>query len=248
MYRLSTLFIFIVAFYLPFNANASNSTITSCSAEQPIVAVYQLTTQNKNTGKNTQQVELWRDANQVAIRYPASDVTEFWERTSNNKLHLIRYFDSHERGIEYQPDEIKGAHDWSLKRQLVSDLLINEMELRKTRGKMCNIVEYYVKKSGNAHLKLHWFADQKLIKRFQVKNEQNSIDWKLLNVISVPLKVAAEFDKLAYYDTTDYTDIGDNESDPFLLNMINLGFVEHAASGFYDAAGHVIGDGHKHHH
>jgi len=48
------------------------------------------------------------------------------------------------------------------------------------------------------------------------------------------------------YQTTDYADIGDNEGDPFLAKMINLGFIEHGASGFYDANGKALGGGHSH--
>ena len=44
------------------------------------------------------------------------------------------------------------------------------------------------------------------------------------------------------YGTTDYTNIGDNESDPFLISMINLGFIEDHAHGFYDSKGNIMGN------
>ena len=59
-------------------------------------------------------------------------------------------------------------------------------------------------------------------------------------------KVQVEFAKWDNYQTTDYADIGDNESDPFLAKMINLGFVEHGASGFYHADGSPIEQLHAH--
>ena len=58
--------------------------------------------------------------------------------------------------------------------------------------------------------------------------------------------IDAFFNKNLDYQTTDYADIGDSESDPFLRKMINLGFVEHGSSGMYDAQGNDIGGEHHH--
>ena len=58
----------------------------------------------------------------------------------------------------------------------------------------------------------------------------------------------AQFAEWYNYQTTDYAYIGDNENDPFLAKMINQGFVEHGASGFYDAQGNQLQGSHKHHH
>ena len=41
-------------------------------------------------------------------------------------------------------------------------------------------------------------------------------------------------------------DIGDDHTDPFLTNMVNQGFIEAGASGFYDQNGNAIGEGHRH--
>lgn len=229
-----------------FSAISSANPDSACSADSPLMATYQIKTKGKPAGSRT--LELWRDGNRVAIRYPEDRITEQWELTSNNRLHLVRYFDLHERGIEYQPNEIKGSHDWSLKRQLISDTLLKEMKLSKTRGKGCQSVAHYSKKSNGTKLKLKWLERQQLIKEFRVKRGNSVITWKLQQVNSDPQSVAQAFVELGRYDTTDYTDIGDNESDPFLLNMINLGFVERGASGFYDAQGNDMGDEHGHHH
>ena len=48
------------------------------------------------------------------------------------------------------------------------------------------------------------------------------------------------------YELTDYADIGDNESDPFLAKMINLGFIQDTHPGFYNSQGQAIGGRHQH--
>jgi len=66
--------------------------------------------------------------------------------------------------------------------------------------------------------------------------------------VTEPKKIEEFFRIRGSYQTTDYADIGDNESDPFLLKMMNLGFIKHGASGFYDAQGHALKKRHNHHH
>jgi hypothetical protein len=44
-------------------------------------------------------------------------------------------------------------------------------------------------------------------------------------------------------------DIGDNEADPFLIKMINLGYIDHAPQAVYDANGNNIAQpAHSHEH
>ncbi|MFT6897794.1 MAG: hypothetical protein ACJA13_002205 [Paraglaciecola sp.] len=44
----------------------------------------------------------------------------------------------------------------------------------------------------------------------------------------------------------DVSDIGDDHSDPFLIKMVTLGFIEHGASGFYDDKGNALEGAHHH--
>ena len=48
------------------------------------------------------------------------------------------------------------------------------------------------------------------------------------------------------YQTTDYADIGDDHTDPFLTNMVHQGFIEAGASGFYNASGEALEGSHLH--
>ncbi len=45
---------------------------------------------------------------------------------------------------------------------------------------------------------------------------------------------------------TDYSDVGDNESDPFVRKMINMGFVSLGTLGVYNLNGQVIDGVHGH--
>ena len=46
---------------------------------------------------------------------------------------------------------------------------------------------------------------------------------------------AASANVLPAYQTTDFADIGDDHTDPFLTDMVHQGFIEHGSDGVYHA-------------
>jgi hypothetical protein len=195
-------------------------------------------------GRNS-SLSLWRNKQQVVISNPALNITELWEQTANQRVRLTRYFDEHQRGIEYQPDEI-GKRDWSQTRQLISDDVFKTMTLQGTTGKSCDRYQTYTQKKDDSTIVLEWLPTQQLIKKLTIKTPKRNVSFQLTNLVDDKAAIEEKFHTLSDLQTTDYTDIGDNESDPFLSKMINLGFVEHGASGFYDSEGHAMGGHHSH--
>ena len=120
------------------------------------------------------------------------------------------------------------------------------MRAGKARGSGCETLQHYTLKQDGTRLRLKWLPEQQLISEFKIKTGGTRTSWKLLEIRKNTQAVAQKFIQLGNYSTTDYTDIGDNESDPFLMKMINLGFVEHGASGFYDSSGRNLRLGHRH--
>lgn len=217
-----------------------------CPERSQVKANYQIEVQQGDQ-RRVQLLELWRAGNQVALQYPQSDITELWEPVKPGRLHLTRYFDQYGRGIEYQSTEIKGEQDWSVKRQLVSDHLISSMTLQQTLGRGCAMEQHYSLVQGGKRMELSWLPQQQLVKRFRVTEDTLTRTWLLTGHESQAQPITQRFAELSGFDTTDYADVGDSESDPFLKKMINLGFIEHGATGFYDADGHVLEGGHQHH-
>lgn len=122
------------------------------------------------------------------------------------------------------------------------------MQKIKTKDSGCDLVENYVFSNDAVQITLDWLPELQLIKSYSEKSETGRILWKLQQVIHDAERVKQAFKVRSNYPTTDYADIGDNESDPFLLlKMINLGHLDHSHSGFYNNQGQAIG-GHHHSH
>ena len=231
-----------------FSALASTSALAQqCDIDAAqLKADYKITNQHKSQ-HSTQSLTLWRNNQQVA--HQSETLTELWQQLSNNQLRPIRYFNAEQRGIEYQPSEVRGVQNWSAKSQLVDNHLIAKMTLVSSQGEGCNEVKNYVLNKGDKQFKLAFFPQAKLVKTFSVTNKKSDTQTllSLNDVNSDTPAIKAQFAKWDNFQTTDYADIGDNESDPFLAKMINLGFVEHGATGFYDTNGKTLKGSHHHH-
>ena len=229
----------------------ATASYADCNAESTeLGARYRITTTDHKTEKQSiRDFTLWRDGDRVAHQYHAKAMTELWERVSNGKLRTVHYFDHYHRGIEYDPVEVKISHtsnDWELKYQLVSSGFINTLVKDPSVSNRCYPLSMYSQTSNASSVTLQWIDQLHLAKLYIEANPFKSVKWELVEVIDDKAKVQKAFSRRESYKTTDYTDIGDNESDPFLMRMINLGHISHGASGFYDQDGHAIGQSHRH--
>ena len=211
-------------------------------------AAYETSIKSPSKDPKTTSLHLWRNANNVAHEYPVTNITESWTLVRERFIKPTRYFDAHERAIEYQPGETihgKKETDFSYRYQLISDKLINAMSLDKKDGKGCDTVEYYSLESPQGKFTLKWLPYLKLVAFFSVDKNGVTREWKLTNV-DFNANTEAFFSKRRDYQSTDYADIGDDHTDPFLTKMVTQGFIEAGASGFYDEHGHSIGETHSH--
>lgn len=182
------------------------------------------------TDKDTHELVLWRNGQQALHEYPAKKLADLWEHTLNDQLHLVRYFDEFQRAIEYQPGEIpegRKSGAWSVKRQLVADDVLESMQLVGSEGEGCEKTVTYELEDPGKSIRLEWLEELSLVKALTEQNAGRVIRLQLQKAMTDTAAVKAALTKRSDFQSTDYTDIGDNESDPFLTRMINQGFSGH---------------------
>ncbi len=223
------------------------SAATDCASE-PLQARYSISTRHGDH-TTTRALELLRYQGLVAHHFADRHITEVWERNATKQARVTRHFDTAQRGIEYASNEIGGAEnddDWSSKVQLISNSRLSSMTLTGSQGSGCKRVEHYHQQQGERSISLVWRPEQRLIQSLTIEQGDHREHWQLEQQHRSLSDIAAFFEQRMDYQTTDYADIGDNESDPFLLKMIRLGFIKGGASGMYDAEGHALSGGHQH--
>lgn len=229
--------------------------LVTCKVDPQLLhAEYQISRHWGNKLVSEQTMHLWRNGRQVAQQFSEMGITEVWQKQNDERVRPIRYFDREQRAIEYTASEVN-HHDkslWSIKNQLVTEEKRLQMELVKVVRRGCLLEEHYQYEQAHALESLVWLPELQLVKRFEQRDESKRYLLELTNDAAQAesfdvATIHKFFDVRDRYQSTDYADIGDNESDPFLMKMVNLGFVKAGHSGFYSANGDKI-SGNSHHH
>jgi len=212
-----------------------------------LIATYDINTVSDHHQPHHKTLTLLRSDNNVAYIYPNKAISEYWHQQTNGLISLTRYFEQYQQGIEYQASEVKNKQTWQQLNQIISPALLNKMTLTNTTGTGCQQEHAYTYQAKQQQISLKWLPHLLLVKALTITSRSTVETWQLAQLDSSPVLITQQFKQWQDYRTTDYADVSDNESDPFLAKMINMGFVGHA-SGFYQADGSAIDHNHNHHH
>ncbi|WP_096087003.1 hypothetical protein [Agaribacterium haliotis] len=204
-----------------------------------LVASYEL------HGQDERELSLWRNGAKVMHQYQPPNIVQFWALDKNQGIWHSQYFDDYQRGIEYEVRDLNAAEQadaWSSYWQFLPQSSIEKMHKLDSGGEGCNAWVQYQDKHEGMQLTLWWLSAFNLPARYEIskEGEQEPLiqQWQLRSLSGNSADINQAFAVRSNYSSTDFADIGDSEDDPFLAKMIRLGFVEHGASGFYDADGH----------
>lgn len=225
-----------------------------CQTQEGLLgAHYRLVNSQVNKVKNEQPAidkviklsALWRK-NQKVLSVNGEQSTT-WFKLSNGSVQKIAHFDHFKRSIEYQA-KLMSDDRWQQIRQLIPNSKRQSLNFEGSQLKGCYQQETYQweNKVSNLQGKLLWNADLKLVTELTIKQGDRQSYWQLEKIEQDEAIIEAAFAQRANYQATDFADIGDNESDPFLIKMINLGFIEHGSSGIYNTQGENMAIEHNH--
>lgn len=188
---------------------------------------------------------LWRQNQKVLFVDGEKSTT--WFNLNNGLVQRTAHFDHFKRSIEYQAKPMSVVH-WQQISQMIPNIEIKSLNFSGSQLKGCYHQETYQweNKATSLQGKLVWNADLKLVTELTIRQGDRQSHWQLERVEQNKNIIEAEFEQRSAYQATDFADIGDNESDPFLIKMINLGFVEHSSSGIYNTQGENMAIQHNH--
>ena len=201
-------------------------------------------TKDDTTKVKSKSFSLWRNNGLVAHQYQDKRIAEVWFQQKSKRVQLTRYFDEFQRGIEYQASEMRHnkGMDWQSKYALMPTGMLKSLEKGNTEfaSNVCETVVNYSGTRGGEKVTLQWMPKLKLIKQLVIEKSGYKKQWLLQEKSTDSAAISAQYEQWGSFKTTDYADIGDNENDPFLLKMINIGFTGGEAA-------HRGHGGHGHH-
>jgi hypothetical protein len=225
-----------------------------CPAQTALDAHYQTQRTLVATGETEQtEVELLRQEGLVMHRYP-NGLGDIWHKVTPTQLRLDRFFDNDKRLIEYESADLSlvgKQKSWSSIYHMIEPSFLQQLTQTKTEGTGCDLIITYTGSVHGRDYTVKWNPNIELLVSLSMHSDTLQESWKMTSLQTEPQQIQAAFDQRFSYMNTDFADIGDNEADPFLVKMINLGYIEHAPEAVYDANGNNIakpmGDhGHSH--
>lgn len=256
---------YIVACLISGQAVADDRAQSCIFAAEPLVANYTVVSRYLHaaigSGSNSSiKFSLWREGNRsarAAHSYAEINQSEVWNRLPNGLLRVVKHFDAHARAIEYESIDSNNAREnntWISKYHLVPDALydqiLNKEIAPSVSSNNCELEQSYHDLQQRIRYDVVWNTQYQLPVSLTVlsasANGTVMTLWNLHSIEDNNREVALQFDKWDSHSTIDFADIGDNEHDPFIRKMINLGFLSDGASGFYDSSGRAHFNGHLH--
>ena len=177
----------------------------------------------QTAAKKTQLFELHRYNNRVLQRDLSQGVNDIWSH-NGNRLSLNRAFEQYQHTIEYQSNELRYQPKWQDIFHLVAIPDLNKMQLVEQKNSGCQLEQHYIHKTKTSTYQLVWLPNLELVKFFELKSASLTRQWSLTNYQGTVEQITALFTQYSRFQSTDYADVGDNESTPFLAAMINQGF------------------------
>ncbi|MCK8043563.1 hypothetical protein MSG37_01565 [Shewanella sp. 1CM18E] len=235
------------------NISANNISSGNMSPEH-LRATYSITTSQGGQ----QSLTLLRSADQVI--YQRNDVSfELW----NKQGEYVRYFPKQQRSISYRKGDLLSLNmhfDYQQLSQIVAPSTIQQLtavnstqpaktDQLQAAGNIdltCQQVTHYQGALHNQQLKLAWLSELALPANMIMLQGKQQLNVQLVEL--APLSSAEFAEHIANYRDMDFADVGDNESDPFIAQMIHQGFIQHGSSGFYDSHGNALSSGADHQH
>lgn len=240
MFKKAVITVFSMAVMLPVLANDCDTNITA----RKLLASYQ--TSNKAETKRVQNWQYIRQADKVIFYYPQRNIAEQWSKDRHQKVIFERWFVSAKRVIQYNNSDLKSINNdkhWSDVGHVLQPEALKTLKKTGDSKYACWAQENYSGKQGGATVHVEWLPQLQLLKKITLTQNKQSKTIQLerleaLGAANTMLKARETYDEM------DFADIGDNETDPFISNMIEQGFGVERDPGMYpEQHGH---GGHKH--
>lgn len=173
--------------------------------------------------------DFMRTNNKLIYHYSKLYITDIWWLDEFSEIHLKKAFLSFKRAIEYEPVEIKMLvrQRWQKLNHLFNPNLLAKLKKTKQTQHACLNISHYQGRIGQTMIHIKWLDQLKLPLSYSMSNQMGRKQYQMQSLKPIATTL---LDAIDTFDSTDFADIGDNESDPFLARMINLGFIHHTHS------------------
>lgn len=210
--------------------------------DQPTSSSWGLSYQIDNNSQRSGTLEILRHGKDTALYNPDRQIGEWWVLADSKRPRFHRLFGEQQRRIDYTTGDLR-ALGVNVNVDSIESFAMAPLLSRLQAGEPvadCPAARHYRGEINGSHYEVHWHPALKLPLLLETKKAGQTRRWQASALINEPT-VNQRFGQWLDYQPTDFADIGDMETDPFLAKLITQGFVEHAHPTAYNSDGTVIG-------
>ncbi|EKE77589.1 hypothetical protein [Gallaecimonas xiamenensis] len=226
-------------------AGSAQAATDLCPAQLPAGA-WGLDYQLSGSQDHQAKVELLRSGAQSALYSPERQLAEWWHFDDPKRPRFSRVFAEQQRRIDYYMGDLRALRVKVSQAEVESFATAHLLDqLSPVEGSDCAQAQRYQGEIKGVRYDLLWSPVLKAPLALSTQLGEQKRHWQARALLD-DKAVKARFARWQGFMETDYADIGDMESDPFLAKMINQGFIEHSEHAVYNAQGQPMGGGHQH--
>lgn len=172
-------------------------------------------------GQQRYQWRFWRTAKRVETHNLQDNSGEIWTKSADGKIAYERVFHQQQQVIEYTPGDLNAigaVPDWSaiatlLNQPMTAGLVEDDHEQVLGRS-----ASHYQSNNGNIPLEVTWLDREQLPALIKRSDHGHTITTRAIGIY--PLAESPwPYQRSTNYRYTDFADIGDKESDPFIQSI-----------------------------
>ena len=209
--------------------------------DQPASAAWGLSYQIDNNGQPSGTLEILRHGSDTALYNPDRQIGEWWLLADAKRPRFHRLFGEQQRRIDYTTGDLRAlgvnVNFDSIERFAMAPLL-GRLKAGEPLAN-CPAARHYSGEINGRHYQIHWHPEFKLPLLLEIGKGEQRRRWQATAMLDAAT-VDGRFGQWQQFRPTDFADIGDMETDPFLAKLITQGFVEHAHPTAYHSDGSVI--------
>jgi len=224
----------VVSFALVASVGACRSTAADHAAtdclEAPGADALVATYRSVSPGSpKPQRWRYWRRGSKIAFEYPDRRIVEVWNRYASGELAFERWFEAANRAIVYTSGELRSVGrvgSWDAHTSILAPNVRERLDLAGTAQHRCLRVERLVGTIDDRQHELGWLAELELPARLRIRGPEGEsrLELQALAGAEAAAEAFARGDALT---RTDFADVGDQEADPVIRELITRGLVEH---------------------
>ena len=178
----------------------------------------------------TQKWHLWRHADVVEMQETNGKSGHIWQRDTNGQVSYQRIFPAAKRVIVYYPGDLRALQrspEWKKLASVIDPTLLGSALTAKGKVTILNRqARRYTGRVGGEEFEVLWLEHEQIPARVRRKNKgyEEVVELKEMYPLE---KSPWPRTETAGYESIDYADLGDKESDPFVRAFLHGGGMTH---------------------